>query len=127
MKAGIRRLLAGGILTTLTLAAVFSDFSERPAARAAEGDPVEYTFGPPVKEGEHTYAWYRKTHADAAAKRYGVDPNKVGDGMDTWHWWCGVDNPQFWRKMSILSAKNHNMTGVQADFLRMLHTTPRSE
>jgi hypothetical protein len=61
--------------------------------RAAEGDQVEYTFGRPVEKGEQTYDWYRKTHADEAAKRYGVDPNAVGDGMDTWHWWAGVDNP----------------------------------
>jgi hypothetical protein len=60
---------------------------------AAEGDDVEYTFGRPVKDGEQTYGWYRKTHADWASKRYGVDPKAVGDGMDTWHWWCGVDNP----------------------------------
>src|SRR5260221_13930795 len=58
---------------------------------AAEGDDVEYTFGRPVKDGEQTYDWYRKTHTDWAAKRYGVDPKKVGDGMDTWPWWCGAD------------------------------------
>jgi hypothetical protein len=46
-----------------------------------------------VEKGEQSYDWYRKTHADEAAKRYGVDPNAVGDGMDTWHWWAGVDNP----------------------------------
>ena len=37
----------------------------------------------PLKNGEQTYDWYRKTHADWAAKRYGVDPKAVGDGMDT--------------------------------------------
>jgi hypothetical protein len=72
--------------------------------------------------------WYRKTHADAAAKRYGVDPKKVGDGMDTWHWWCGVDNPKFWRKIAVLTGgKDHAATDVRVDLLQMLHTTPRAE
>ena len=79
-----RRLLAGGALAALALAAVVT-VGNRSAVHAAEGDDVEYTFGRPVKDGEQTYDWYRKTHADWAAKRYGVDPEKVGDGMDTWH------------------------------------------
>jgi hypothetical protein len=70
---------------------------------------------------------YRATHAGEAPKRYGADPKKVGDGMDTWHWWCGVDNPQFWRKTAVLAAKNYNVTNVHQDFLRLLHTTPRAE
>jgi hypothetical protein len=117
----------GGALTTLALVALLSSRGNHPAARAAEGDEVEYTFGRPVQDGEQTYDWYRKTHADEAAKRYGVDPKKVGDGMDTWHWWCGVDNPQFWRKMAVLSGKSYNVTNVHQDFLRLLHTTPRAE
>ena len=103
--------IALGALTAAT-----SLFVGHNAVLAAEGDEVEYTFGRPVTDGEHTYDWYRKTHADWAAKCYGVDPKAVGDGMDTWHWWCGVDNPQFWRKMAILSAKN-NVANVNADFL----------
>jgi len=42
-----------------------------PAAHAAlplDGDEVEYTFGRPAEKGEQTYAWYRQTHADLAAK-----------------------------------------------------------
>ena len=62
-----------------------------------------------MKDGEQTYDWYRKTHADWAAKRYGVDPAKVGDGMDTWHWWCGVDNPGYWREMAKLTSKKQNV------------------
>src|ERR1700722_8529104 len=91
MSTRKRFILAGGTLTAVALAALI--FGNRPAVRAAEGDQVEYTFGRPVEKGEQTYDWYRKTHADEAAKRYGVDPNAVGDGMDTWHWWGGVDNP----------------------------------
>ena len=96
--------------------------------RAAEGDQVEYTFGRPVEKGEQTYDWYRKTHADEAAKRYGVDPKAVGDGMDTWHWWCGVDNPGFWRDLTVLSSgKAYNATNVRLDFFRMLATMPRAD
>src|SRR5262245_60990737 len=56
-------------------------------AMAAHGLPaqentVEYTFGRPLKDGERTYDWYRKTHAEEAASRYGVDAKAVADGMD---------------------------------------------
>ena len=109
MKTGRQRLVAGGAMAALALAALWGLGGDRAAALAAEGDEVEYTFGRPVKDGEQTYDWYRKTHADWAAKRYGVDPNAVGDGMDTWHWWCGVDNPGFWRKMAMLTGKKANV------------------
>src|SRR5262245_31462940 len=92
----------------------------RPAAHAAEGDEVEYTFARPITEGEHTYDWYRKTHADDAAKRYGVSPEAVGDGMDSWHWWTGVDNPGFWRNMTILTGKRRNAVNARTDFLSLL-------
>jgi hypothetical protein len=126
MTTAKRRLLAGGALTALALAALLT-FGKRPVAQAADRDEVEYTFGRPVKKGEQTYGWYRKTHADWAAKRYGVDPKKVGDGMDTWHWWCGVDNPGFWRDMAKLTSKKANVLTARIDLLRMLHTVPRSE
>ena len=100
---------------------------ESPPPLAAEGDEVEYTFGRPVKDGEQTYEGHRKTHADEAARRYGVDPEKVGDGMDTWHWWCGVDNPGYWREMAKLTSKKENVLTARIDLLRMLHTVPRSE
>jgi hypothetical protein len=128
MNTRQRYLLVGAALSALALVILLNIGGNLSVVRAADGDEVEYTFGRAVKDGEHTYAWYRKTHADEAAKRYGVDPEKVGDGMDTWHWWCGVDNPQFWRKMTVLtSGKGQNAANVSMDFLRMLHTTPRAE
>jgi len=95
MKAQKQWLLVRGARFSLLLSAVFVCSGYRSATQAADGDEVEYTFGRPVKDDEKTYDWYRKTHADWAAKRYGVDPDKVGDGMDTWHWWCGGDNRDF--------------------------------
>jgi hypothetical protein len=127
MNTGKRGLLAGGTLMGLTLAVLLGGDGNHAGARAAEGDEIEYTFGRPVKNGEQTYDWYRKTHTDWAAKRYGVDPNAVGDGMDTWHWWCGVDNPGFWREMAKLTSKKGAVLGARIDLLRMLHTVPRSE
>jgi hypothetical protein len=125
MNIRSRRIIAGGAMAALALAALWGVGGHCTAALAADGDDVEYTFGRPVKDGEQTYDWYRKTHTDEAAKRYGADPAKVGDGMDTWHWWCGVDNPGFWREM----AKNTSKKGKPAriDFFRMLHLVPRSE
>jgi len=119
--------LFGGTLTALALAVVLVGGGNPPAARGADGDEVEYTFGRPVKDGEQTYDWYRKTHTDIAAKRYGADPKKVGDGMDTWHWWCGVDNPGFWREQARLTSKKENVLAPRIDLLRMLHTLPRAE
>ena len=122
-----RYFLLGGILTAVTLTALLI-LGNRPVVRAAEGDQVEYTFGRPVEKGEQTYDWYRKTHADEAAKRYGVDPNAVGDGMDTWHWWAGVDNPVWWRKASVLTAgKEYSALNVRLDFFRLLHTISRAD
>jgi hypothetical protein len=114
-------------MAALALAALWGVGGDRAAALAADGDEVEYTFGRPVNDGEQTYAWYRKAHADWAAKRYGVDPKAVGDGMDTWHWWCGFDNPGFWREMAKLTSKKENVLAARIDLLRMLHTVPRSE
>ena len=74
MSTGRQRLLGGGVVAALALAALWGVGGDRAAALAAEGDDVEYTFGRPVKDGEQTYDGHRKTHADEAAKRYGVDP-----------------------------------------------------
>ena len=60
MSTGNRRFVVSGAV--LALAALLS------LAHAAKGDDVEYTFGRPVQYAEHTYAWYRKTHADEAAQ-----------------------------------------------------------
>src|SRR5215831_6723598 len=68
--------------------------STQPASSA-----VVYEFGRPVRADEHTYDWYRRTHADAAAARYSIPASIIGDGMDTWHWWVGVDNPDFGAKV----------------------------
>ena len=131
MKTMKRHLVTAGAQTVLAVAVLLAlgAFGEgRFAAQAQAGDEVEYTFGRPLKKGEQTYDWYRKTRADWAAKRYGLDPKKVGDGMDTWHWWCGVDNPGFWRDMAKLTGgKTGNALGVRIDLLRMLHTTSRAE
>src|SRR5262245_65428210 len=68
-----------GTLVVVFLGALLST-NIRPTAHAAEGDQVEYTFDRPITQGEQTYAWYRKTHGDDAAKRYGVNHDEVDDG-----------------------------------------------
>ena len=123
----VRAFMARGVLAVLALAAMWAVGGHCAVTLAAQGDEVEYTFGRPVKDGEQTYASHRKNHADAAAKRYGVDPEKVGDGMDSWHWWCGYDNPGFWREMAKLTSNKRNVLTARIDLLRMLHTVPRAE
>jgi hypothetical protein len=49
MHMGERRLLVGGALIGLALAAVLGSVENRPAARAAEADQVEYTFGSAIQ------------------------------------------------------------------------------
>jgi hypothetical protein len=89
---------------------------------------VVYEFGRPVRSDEHTYDWYRRTHADAASARYGIPANVISDGMDTWHWWVGVDNPGFWREGTKATSKSPgNLLGVKVDFLRLLITVPRNK
>ena len=70
MKIARQRLIAGGAMAALALAALWGVGGDRTAALAADGDEVAYTSGRPVKDGEQTYDWYRKTHADEAARRY---------------------------------------------------------
>ena len=90
--------------------------------------PVVYNFGRPVRADEHTYNWYRSTHANAAAARYGVSASDVGDGMDTWHWWVGVDNPEFWRESTkATNTAPGNLLGVNVDFLKLLNSIPRNK
>ncbi len=127
MSTSKQRLLGGSARAALVLAVLWGVTGDRIDALAAGDDEVEYTFGRPVKDGEQTYDVHRKTHADIAAKRYGVDPAKVGDGMDTWHWWCGVDNPGYWRETAKLTSKKENVHTARIDLLRMLHTVPRAE
>ena len=126
MRIGSRHTLIVGTLAALCFVA-FVIGEMRFVAHAAEGDEVEYTFDRPITDGEQTYAWYRKTHGDEAAKRYGVNPDAVGDGMDTWHWWVGVDNPGFWRDLSILtSGKGSNPVDARVDFLSVV-MQPRAD
>jgi hypothetical protein len=87
MNSDRRPLLIGPTLAALSLAGLVT-LQIRPVVHAAEGAEVEYTFDRPITQGEEIYNWYRKTHAEEAAKRYGVDPDAVGDGMDTW---CGPE------------------------------------
>jgi hypothetical protein len=90
--------------------------------------PVVYNFGRPARADEHTYNWYRSTHANAAAARYGVSASDVGDGMDTWHWWVGVDNPEYWRESTkVANTPPGNLLGINPDFLKLLHSTPRNK
>ena len=90
-------------------------------------DSFVYEFGRPIEAGEETYVQYRAKHADEAARLMGLDPKAVADGMDTWHWWVGVDNPGFWQDMVKLSENPHNYTGLHVDLLHLLATVPRRE
>src|SRR5262249_29528661 len=103
--------------------------TDRPNISSGHGGSVQYEFGRPVRPDEHTYEWYRSTHAKEAAARYGLSPDAVGDGMDTWHWWTGVDNPGYWRQVAIATSKGGagNLLGVRSDFLRLLTTVPRNK
>jgi hypothetical protein len=91
------------------------------------GDDFDYEFGRPIRPDEETYTKYRKSHAEEAQKLMGLDAKDVADGMDTWHWWVGVDNPGFWRDMSKLTGSKFNYTNVRIDILKILTTIPRSE
>ncbi len=97
------------------------------SSRIIHADSFEYQFGRPLQPGEKSYNDYRQTHAEEAAKKYGFKAEDVGDGMDTWHWWVGVDNPGFWRDMAKLTGNKYNYTNVHIDILRILTTSKRSE
>jgi len=126
-KAIVTSLLILSVVTWVALAARSrQEPASRPVATTGRG-PVNYEFGRAVRPDEQTYDWYRTTHAKEAATRYGVSPDAVGDGMDTWHWWTGVDNPGFWRAGTIATSKSPgNLLGVKVDFLRLLTTVPRN-
>ncbi len=106
--------------------------SQGPKAPPSQGPQTpdlpdfDYEFARPINPGEHTYAWYRKTQGDEGAKM-GLDPAAVADGMDTWHWWVGVDNPGFWRDFAKLSGSKYNKTNLKLDILRVIMETPRNE
>lgn len=98
-----------------------------PSPGAAKSFEFDYEFGRPLQPGEMTYNIYRREHAAESAKRLKLSPEAVGDGMDTWHWWVGVDNPGFWQDLTQLTGTKHNYTDFRIDFLRLLMTVPRSE
>ena len=76
----------------------------------AEDASFDYEFGRPIQPGEMTYGDYRRIHAQHAEKSFGLDARQVEDGMDTWHWWVGVDNPGFWRDMAKLTGSRQSIT-----------------
>jgi hypothetical protein len=62
--AKLRRLFAISVSSLALLS--------RDTASAQTGtSPVVYEFGRPARTDEHTYDWYRRTHAEAASARYG--------------------------------------------------------
>lgn len=87
----------------------------------------DYEFGRPIKENEKTYNDYRAEHAELASKTMGLSSEAVGDGMDTWHWWVGVDNPGFWQDLVSLTGSPHNPAHLRIDLFRLLLVTPRNE
>src|SRR5258708_12164327 len=96
------------------------------ASAQTGASPVVYEFGRPPRADEHTYDWYRRTHAEAASARYGIPADVIGDGMDTWHCWVGVDNPGFWRESTKATSKSPgNLLAVKISFLPLLLTVPR--
>ena len=100
--------------------------SKETCATAADNS-FDYPFGRAIEPGETTYHDYRKKHADEAQKKFGFKSEDVGDGMDTWHWWVGVDNPGFWRDLAKLTGSKFNYTNVRIDVLRILSSIPRAD
>ena len=119
-------------VSTITLISFYSlaELKDIPAPSpkpGAETFEFDYEFGRPVRPDEMTYNEYRKEHMELAAKNLHVPAADVGDGMDTWHWWVGVDNPGFWIDLSKLTGSAHNYTNLRLDLLRVLMLTPRNE
>ncbi len=100
-----------------------------PVPQPGQEQPFEYDyeFGRPLHPGEMTYNIYRKKHMEESAKKAKLSPEAIGDGMDTWHWWVGVDNPGFWQDLTNLTGGKHNYTNLRIDLLRLLMITPRAE
>src|SRR5665213_3525283 len=113
-------------LAFLTIVSSHAELKDKPGPSPLPGaaKPYEwdYEFGRPIKPGEMTYNDYRRQHADGAAKLLKLKASEVGDGMDTWHWWVGVDNPGFWQDLTALTSNKHNYTDFRIDFIRLLAT-----
>ncbi len=114
------------LFSALVLAELKDDGGPSPTP-GADIFNFEYVFGRAVKPGEKTYNDYRKEHMKYAQQKMNLAPEAVGDGMDTWHWWVGVDNPGFWSDLTKLTGGAHNYTNLRIDLLRLLMITPRSE
>ena len=131
----LRALLATS-LTAILLLITFTALDSRselsttappqPAPGAKAPYDFDYEFGRAVRPGEMTYNMYRAKHMKEAAKM-GFQPEAVGDGMDTWHWWVGVDNPGFWEDLATLTSGPHNFTNLRLDLLRLMMIIPRGE
>jgi mono/diheme cytochrome c family protein len=122
------------IISFLVCGLAFSNFAQGELKNKSATAPIptqpafefDYEFGRPVRPDEMTYNQYRKVHMEAANKM-GLSPEAVGDGMDTWHWWVGVDNPGFWTDLSKLTSGSHNYTNLRIDLLRLLMVVPRKD
>ncbi len=119
-------IIASTVLLKSKMSHAQSSKSSNSAAKTTKFD-FDYEFGRPVKSGEMTYNSYRQQHMEEAAKKMHLPAEAVGDGMDTWHWWVGVDNPGFWTDLARLTSNAHNYTNLRIDLLRLLMITPRSE
>jgi hypothetical protein len=95
--------------------------------RALAAPQFDYEFARPIQPGEMTYMDYRKIHMEEAAKKMHLPADAVADGMDTWHWWVGVDNPGFWIDLARLTAGPHNYTNLRLDLFRLLMIIPRDQ
>ncbi len=123
-------------LVALLYACFFISFSSKAELKDKKGPSpkpgvetfsFDYQFGRPLRPDETTYIMYRKKHMDEAAKKMGLSAAAVGDGMDTWHWWVGVDNPGFWTDVARLTAGPHNYTNLRLDLIRLLMIVPRAD
>ncbi len=116
------------VLITMFLVSSAQAASPRPSpSPTGDFSSFDYAFGRPVQKGEMIYDDYRRIHGEQAQKLYGLPAEAVEDGMDTWHWWVGVDNPGFWRDLAKTTGNRHNYTNVKIDVLRILTTIPRAE
>jgi len=57
------------------------------SAQPATASSVVYEFGRPVRADEHTYDWYRRTHADATGEsRFSAGSGNRTMSPKTAHW-----------------------------------------
>jgi hypothetical protein len=129
-KSSFIPLLPLVALLTLASITVFAELKDKAGPSpepATQKFDFDYQFGRPVRKDEMTYNIYRKEHMEEAARKMHLPAEAVGDGMDTWHWWVGVDNPGFWSDLAKLTGSAHNYTNLRIDLLRLLMILPRSE